>query len=119
MVQGEVLLDGRPLESGAILFAPTGATRGPRAGGRVDNGRYEISESDGPVIGTLRVEIRSSVDLGYDITDPEQSVLHAREPLPPNLVPPRYNEHSTLVVETRADGDNTFDFHLRSRPLAR
>ncbi|MBW3541662.1 MAG: hypothetical protein KY476_15445 [Planctomycetes bacterium] len=111
-VDGEVTFGGRPVARGSILFIPIDDTRGPRAGAVVEDGRYRLPKDRGPVIGRLRVEIRAERELGYDITEPTESVKHIGEPLPQGEIPPRYNDRSTLVVETTADGENSFDFHL-------
>lgn len=111
-VEGEVTFHGQPIERGSILFVPTGETRGPRTGGVIEAGRYRLPRDRGPVIGELRVEIRAERKLPYDITEPTESVQHIGEPLPPGDIPPEYNDRSVLSVETKAEGDNTFDFHL-------
>lgn len=115
-VEGEVSLNGKPIENGSILFIPAEGTQGPQAGRKIQNGYYQLSRSEGPVIGMLRVEIRADQELAYDPTEPEESVLHIGESLPPNPVPPIYNERSTLLVETTAEGENRFDFRLRAGP---
>ena len=111
-VDGEVTFGGRPVVRGSILFIPMDDTRGPKAGAIVEAGRYRLPRDRGPVIGRLRVEIRAERELDYDITEPTESVKHIGEPLPQDEIPPSYNDRSTLVVETTADGENSFDFHL-------
>jgi len=111
-VEGEVTFQGRAVESGSILFVPTDGTPGPRAGAEIDAGQYRLPAARGPVVGRLRVEVRAGREFGYDITEPTESVRHIGEPLPPESIPPEYNDRSTLVVETMADADNTFVFHL-------
>lgn len=114
-VRGEVTFRGRPVEKGSILFIPVDQTRGPRTGAVIEAGRYRLSRDRGPALGKLRVEIRADRKLDYDITEPTESVKHIGEPLPRGEIPPRYNDRSTLFVETRAQGDNTFDFHLPTK----
>jgi len=111
-VNGEVTFRGKPVQKGSILFIPTGETRGPQAGAVIENGQYQLSSDRGPVVGKLRVEIRAERKLGYDITEPSESVRHIGEPMPKGEIPPEYNDQSTLVIETTPDGDNLFNFHL-------
>lgn len=111
-VEGEVTFHGQPLHSGSILFIPTSGTTGPRTGATIESGRYRLDDDRGPVVGTLRVEIRAAPRIGYDITEPTETVKHIGEPLPRNEIPPQYNDNSVLTVTTTAAGDNQFDFHL-------
>jgi hypothetical protein len=115
-VNGQVTFRGEPVEKGSILFIPVGGARGPRVGTTIEQGRYRIPRGRGPVVGRLRVEIRAERNLGYDITEPTESVKHIGEPLPPNEIPPQFNDASTLLITTTADGDNSFHFHLTNTP---
>lgn len=115
-VSGIVTLDGAPLKHGFISFIPSEGTTGPKAGGQIIDGRYEIEQSEGPVVGQLRVQIREEQDLGFELDDPEAFNTQAsRGRLPNNRIPPRYNTNSTLVRTTTADGPNEFDFELATR----
>lgn len=111
-VEGEVTFHGQPLEEGAILFIPTGDTRGPSTGATIEAGKYYLPADRGPVIGELRVEIQAEKEIGYDITEPTETVQHIGEPLPAGQIPPEYNDRSILFVNTSANGENSFDFHL-------
>lgn len=111
-VEGEATFHGQPIESGSILFIPTDGTTGPSTGTAIESGRYELGHDRGPVIGTLRVEIRADRDFGYDITEPTETVKHIGEPMPENEIPAQYNDDSILTVKTTETGDNNFDFHL-------
>lgn len=111
-VEGEVTFHGKPLEQGAILFIPTGDTRGPSAGATIKAGKYYLPHDRGPIIGELRVEIQADPEIGYDITEPTETVQHIGEPLPSGEIPPEYNNRSILLVKTSAEDDNKFDFHL-------
>lgn len=115
-VDGQVTLRGEPVGKGSILFIPIEDTRGPRVGTAIEQGRFRIPRDRGPVIGRLRVEIRAERSLGYDITEPTESVMHIGEPLPPNDIPPEFNDASTLVITTTAKGSNSFQFHLKDTP---
>ncbi len=111
-VEGAVTFQGQPIEKGSILFIPADETSGPSTGAQIESGRYELEHERGPVIGTLRVEIRADRDFGYDITEPTETVKHIGEPFPENEIPAEYNDESILTVTTTESGDNRFDFHL-------
>ena len=60
-VSGKVTLDGKPLESGMISFAPSGdGGAGPvSVGAVIREGSYAIARAEGPVPGSYRVSILS------------------------------------------------------------
>lgn len=105
-VRGTVKLDGKPLPVGTIVFIPQEGTRGPRAAGEIRDGKYEIAETEGPGVGSLRVDIWGRE--ASDITD-----IKAPKPAVTVAVPQEFNSQSTLTVETRSGADNTFDFDLK------
>lgn len=116
-VSGKVTLNGKPLSWGSIMFVPEGGTSGPKSGAEVINGEFTVDRKNGPVVGKLRVQIRN---------DRHQETLATQEALPivpPSdnkesepPIPPRYNHHSELVIETSASEDNYFEFELTSDP---
>ena len=109
-VSGNVTLDGSPIPEGSINFYPTGASKGPSAGGEIHDGTYALAARQGPVVGACRVEIRATrktgqkTSFGTKVAD----VVH-------QYVPAKYNTQSELTAEVAADGPNQFDFSLSSR----
>lgn len=89
---------------------------GPESAGVVRNGRFEIPAEEGPMIGTLRVEIRAEQDPGFPLDDPQAFAQQGVKALPPNRIPPKYNDHSELTVTTTADGPNEFTCRLETGP---
>jgi hypothetical protein len=61
-VSGEVLLDEAPLKAGIIRFVPVNGTKGPVALTIIKDGRYQMSNSDGPVLGKNSIEIVATTD---------------------------------------------------------
>jgi hypothetical protein len=57
-VQGQVTLDGQPVEWGSISFVPVGNTKGPLTGAVITDGKYAIKVGSAPTVGHYRVEIR-------------------------------------------------------------
>lgn len=118
-IQGTVLLGGQPLECGMIRFIPMATTKGPAAVAIINEGAYQLSDEDGPVVGTHRVEIEATNFVGFDIDD-EQAyaarVAKAGPRINKDPIPERYHRRSTLTVEIKADDDRTFDFDLKAEP---
>ena len=115
-VQGAILFGGKPLKVGRIRFVPTNGTKGPTAAASVKKGFYEFTAVTGPVVGKHRVEIESIPDAGFELDDEAAYAKAQKEkqtvPLPPQPVPPQYNERSTLVVSVDPRGDKKYDFNL-------
>jgi hypothetical protein len=115
-----VTLDGAPLSEGTITFFPSGATRGPAAGGAIVDGRYDIPAAEGPVVGTNRIEIRSVQKTGrivkspvaVETTGPPIDMVEELE----EVVPPRYNRDSTLEFTIKEGDENVNDIPLESAP---
>jgi hypothetical protein len=92
-IEGDVTLDEVLLEGGTISFAPLDTTK-PAVMGKIGaRGRYSFSASNGPFIGTNRVEI------------------HGTENKPVAAI---YNTNSELKYEVHP-GSNTRDFTVKSR----
>lgn len=115
-VSGQVTVDGESLAKGYISFVPTNDTEGPKAGGEIVDGNFEIPKANGPVIGDMRIEITEHQELSFDLDDPdafnEQAV---NGELPRNRIPPQYNEQSVLLEKTTEDGPNEYVFDLHTR----
>ena len=112
-VAGKVTLDDTPLAAGSITFCPTGDTKGPAAGGTIEDGQYSIAVAKGPVVGRNRVEIHATRKTGRKV----QAPMSDRGVLTDEIVeavPARYNSQSTLEMNVKA-GDNALDFTLTTR----
>lgn len=109
-ISGHVTLDGQPLEEGGILFTPLAA--GPSASASIEQGKYEISQADGPGPGEYRVQIRAYRSTGKQITDPASGIAEEQRV---SIIPPRYNSRSTLTAQITDQGPNEFDFELKSK----
>jgi hypothetical protein len=112
-VSGTVRLDGRLIEEGSIQFIPVEGSRGPSAGGVIQDGKYHIPRKKGVTVGTNRVELRAFKKAGTRIQDPTA---------PPGVqtegrvqaFPPEFNDRSTVVKEIRAGG-NAIDFDVETK----
>ena len=114
-VEGQVSVDGEPIEMGSITFTPAEGTSGPIAGGPIERGRYRITKGSGPVVGRQLVSIRGLKKSGRQVPVTAGAELPSGglvEELIP-AVPPQYNDHTTLVREI-VRGHQVVDFPLRS-----
>lgn len=116
-ISGTVTLDGEPIESGEILFKPTGESQGAAAGSSIENGSYYVpAVSQGVQAGNqYRVEITSEVGKGKMVFNPEAP--SGQTELLENTVPERYNVQSELRITISPDpSENTFNFDLTTSP---
>jgi hypothetical protein len=117
-----VIVGGRPLAKGRILFVPLAPNQGPVTSAAVVAGEYQISETEGAVIGQNRVEVEADLNLSFAIDDEAAYAKRGGRPLPANPIPPQYNRDSTLVVEVIAGQHNRYDvnvpgaLHMTARP---
>ena len=112
-IQGEVTLDGKPLEQGSILFTPLEGTKGTVAGGRIEGGRYRFSGDKGPAVGQNRVEIcawRKSGKMVQKPLAPRGEMIEGSV----EAISPRFNSASVLKVEIEP-GENTANFEVASK----
>jgi hypothetical protein len=117
-VHGEVTLDEKPLEAGAILFHCGEGEDELVAVGYIENGHYEIARRDGPLVGTARVEFQAKPVSQEDFETAMEVAAEGRRP--PSIavvaIPPQYGKDSKETVDVAKDGENKFDFDLKSRP---
>lgn len=114
-VAGEVRLDGAPLPSGTITFAPVDGNAG--AFGEVKDGAFRFGAADGPSPGLHTVEVVAVRPTGRKVASPDlpgETEDEAR-----NVIPPRYNARTELRAEVRPGSENTFRFDLTSRTRSR
>jgi hypothetical protein len=115
-VHGEVRLDGQPLLAGVILFHCNEGEDKLTAVGYIENGGYAIAKQDGPLVGTARVEFqakpvpRDQFEAALD----EAARTRRRPQLDIVAIPPQYGQASQLTAEVTRDGNQPFDFDLRS-----
>jgi hypothetical protein len=117
-LNGDVTLDGQPLPDGSIVFLPAGGQGGPKAVGRIVQGKYSIPADEGPSPGALRVEIFGTAQPVYALDEPQEHVAHLAEPLPNEPLPAEYNVQSQLSADAQRGAENRFDFALQSHPAS-
>jgi hypothetical protein len=105
-VSGTVTLDGKPIETGRILFRKVGD--GEHAyRGEITNGNYSFTSEPGKV----KVEITASrpVPGKFDTSN------GTPEPMGEMYIPKKYNSQTTLEAEVKSSGDNALPFELVSK----
>jgi hypothetical protein len=99
-VSGQVTFDGKPVETGEIIFHPVDTSLTP-AGGRIRGGQYKLLTKPGK----MRVDIQAVRKTG------KRDPLEGFE-ITELYIPPRYNAETELTAEVTPDGENRFDFPL-------
>jgi len=111
-IEGNVTLDGQPLDEAVIVFVPAVEGR-KKTGAKIATGKYRLAQADGLLPGEYRVEIADDPPLALAHADAaaQPSVLAARRALPR-----KYAHDSPLQLELTRGGPVTFDFELSSAP---
>lgn len=116
-VDGVVMVNGRPLESGQISFVSTAANGGPSSGAEIKTGRFQIPKDKGPFPGEYQVQIRAFKGTGKKVWDGmgdpslpgfEKNMVEEKV----QYIPVEYNNVSKLKAQLAAKGANTLEFKL-------
>ncbi|MCA9016806.1 MAG: hypothetical protein KDA77_15845, partial [Planctomycetaceae bacterium] len=110
-VQGTVTLDGQPLKSGVIGFAP--ASGQAASTGQIEDGHFKLSFSQsasGAKAGTYKVSIQSW-------TTPPSMDADGKPVKGVSAIPEKYMSQATsgLTADVKKEGDNNFTFELKSK----
>jgi hypothetical protein len=121
-VSGRVTKNGEPLANVRVVFQPIGSENpGPGSAGTTDaDGRYTLVVSSqqfsgkGAVVGRHRVTIGSILPgEGDKPTDPEVGSPDGAPLAGKELIPPQYNQDSTLTFDVPPGGTDKADFDLK------
>jgi hypothetical protein len=105
-LRGTVSVNGVPIKTGTIIFAPMGDPAViTHSGAAITDGKYAVAADKGVTPGEYRVQIFASEDTGKVDMSSGMPVKIMRP-----LVPPKYNEKSELTVSV-AKG-KSYDFDL-------
>ena len=92
-------------------FEPTAGNSGPMSGATIQNGAYHVPAKKGPAVGANLIEIRAKRKTGRKV--PARPPMTGEEDEIVEVIPPKYNEASTLRREV-TPGENVIDFNLDS-----
>ena len=112
-LDGEVTLDGVPIEQGSILFVPTAKNRGKVASGSIEKGKFRLTGEQAPTPGAYLVEIRASRKTGKKVRKPYGKPGEMEDELV-EAVAPRYNRATKLTTEIKG-GKESVKFAVHSR----
>lgn len=105
---GTVLWDGAPLEGGWIYFRPLG--KGPSSAAEIHHGEFKTPAAKGLLPGTYQVAIEYRKRTGKQIKVYTGEMIEEEQ----QIIPPRYNQQTTLTIEVQAKGPNHVTFELES-----
>jgi hypothetical protein len=110
-VSGQVLLDGKRIGPGTIVFAPVGSGK-PATGSIDENGKYSVYTNREVGLGAGKYKIAVSVrELPPDIKRGD------RPPPGKLLIPEKYEDNAKSGLEYDVlPGSNTIDIELKSQP---
>jgi len=103
-VEGEISVDGEPLEKGIIRFVPLNGF-GRESAQPIKSGAYEFNGAKGLAIGEYKVEIRTSTK--SEKKRPE--IKNAAE-----ILPQKYNAES-IIKATVNEGENKLNIDLKTK----
>jgi hypothetical protein len=115
-VTGEVLVDGRPLDAGAIMLEPGPSGPPTAVGSTIRAGAFAIDRSEGPAPGTYRVRIYAS---SREQAPPPRGASDRKPRAMIERIPEDYNAKSTRMIEIRADESNHLRFDIATGAGAR
>jgi hypothetical protein len=107
VVEGQVTVDGQPVQNGEIRFFPINGTPGAVSGGPIRDGRYKAEAKGGVPVGEQRVEIEAYRRAGGRMSEDVMNEGGAAV----QYLPPKFNAQSELTVVVDAD-HAVHDFEL-------
>lgn len=113
-VEGQVFVNGSPLAEGSVVFSPVGGSNRPKVATEIRRGRFHTKKSDGLVAGTYYVRIYDNSVRNFPWDDPQAYLqAEASGQLPRQLIPPKYNEWTELVIDV-SPNNRHFSFQLET-----
>jgi hypothetical protein len=111
-VSGEVTFDGKPVDNGVIVFEPPEGA-GQTSGTDIVDGFYELPKNARVTSGKNIVRIQAFHKTGRKVSAKPAPGL-VDEML--QIIPPEYNQRSTLTADIQADKVNVVNFNLKKKP---
>lgn len=112
-VNGQVLVDGAPLEKGSIVLTPQAGTVAPKRAVPIVNGEFKFTPEDLLPPGRFRVEIYAEEELPFALDDPRQFAAQKSPVLPRNPIAAEFNSQSRLVAELTGPDPQTLKFEVK------
>ena len=108
VLSGEVTYEGKVVPFGSIRFIPQAGSNLPAGGALIQDGRYEANNRGGVPVGTHRVEIE-----GWKFPLSDEGLADGGGQPNPQILPPRFNTKSELILVVETPDMKTYDFHLK------
>jgi len=105
-LQGSVTYDGKPIESGTVVFVPEDP-KIAKPGAVITNGKYAFEPATAPTPGKYKVQITRNEKTGVK----KPNGLGGTTEETKQTLPEKYNTKSELTYEVKAD-EKTKDFAL-------
>lgn len=106
-VSGTVTLDAKPISNSTIIFTPIGP--GLAAAAVIENGRFAMTEENGPTIGEFQIRI-NPMEAEIEAANPVELSRANRRP----LIPKVYQREGKLRAAITAEPNQTLEFKLLS-----
>lgn len=106
-VSGTVSLDTKPVGNATIIFTPIG--RGLAAAAVIENGKFAMTEENGPTIGEFHVRI-NPMEAEIEQVNPTELSRANRRP----LIPKTYQREGRLRATISAEPNPKLEFKLLS-----
>ncbi|MDB5385305.1 MAG: hypothetical protein JWM11_951 [Planctomycetaceae bacterium] len=119
-IKGTVIMDGEPLDHGAIDFKPQGTgAHLVGAGAVIEDGKFSIPADQGLIPGKYMVSISAPDKEGAGGPGTEQSpeaAMNSVANAPPinERLPAKYNATTELMKDVTSPGPNEFEFKVES-----
>ncbi|WP_417734939.1 hypothetical protein [Rosistilla oblonga] len=114
-VTGTITLKGEPLRGMAgILFSPVEEGSDGGGQGQINAGSYALTGADGVKPGKYIVRITASVDFDIRTGKPADNTIQFGSEVPVDVVPPEFNKQSTIEFEVVAEGNNVFNYDIKT-----
>jgi hypothetical protein len=115
VIEGEVRLDGKPLESGTIDFEPIDNSS-RSFGGDVKDGSYRVEIPPEQAKGTSMVRIMSPQPTGRKVPAGPPAMRGATIDEIAEAIPAQYNTRSTLKVDLSIASPHNFELSSNLQP---
>lgn len=114
-IHGLVNFDDKPVGEGSISLEPADG-QGPTTGGKIVDGKYELTGDAAPLPGKMKVRIMGMRKTGRKV---QGASLASTTPIVidevEHYIPSIYNKQTTLVCDVSREGPRQIDFKLKSK----
>ena len=115
---GRVLLDGKPLAHGTILFFPEEVSTKQHetvpSGNTIVNGWFSIPRDKGPVPGKYKIAVSSEKHVKHPNRTDREDIPAEPQPPAQEIIPARFNANTELEVEIKEGGIKELRIDLQS-----